>query len=273
MPLPPLSKAPANTELPLSEAALPLHQQITRTLMRQIESGQIRPGEMLPPELELARQVGVSRHTMRMGLESLVRAGLIERHRGKGTVVRQPPIQQHLARFYSIAREMRQRGLELKTQVLARGRLHAQDELAALACERLELADPSQVGFLLRLRQVEGTPLLLETVTFPAALCPVLLDAPHAQADDPGAASFYEVLIRQANMRVMRAHETFRPVLVNGYEARLLGISTETPIFEVERTSFVGDQKVEWRRTLARGDRYIYAVDLLNPVEEGDIGE
>jgi GntR family transcriptional regulator len=210
---------------------------------------------------------------MRMGLETLVRAGLLERRRGKGTIVRRPPIQQHLARFYSIAREMRQRGLELQTQVLARGRFDAQDEVAALACERLGLADPSQVGYLLRLRLVEGIPLLLETVTFPASLCPVLLDVPMAQADDPGAASFYEVLRRQTSMQVTSAHETFRPTLVTGYEARLLGISTGTPVFEVERTSFVESQKVEWRRTLARGDRYSYAVDLLNPVEEGDMGE
>lgn len=252
---------------------MPLHQQITQTLRQSIESGQLRPGELLPPELELARQFEVSRHTMRMGLEALVRAGLIERQRGKGTMVRRPPIQQHLARFYSLAREMRQRGLELQTQVLARGRFDAQDELAALACERLELTDSSQVGYLLRLRLVEGTPLLLETVTFPAALCPVLLEVPQDQADDPGAASFYEVLSRQADTRVTSAHEAFRPVLVDGYEARLLGISVTTPVFEVERTSFAGDQKVEWRRTFARGDRYGYAVDLLNPVEEGDIGE
>jgi GntR family transcriptional regulator len=210
---------------------------------------------------------------MRMGLEALVHAGLIERRRGKGTVVKRPPIQQTLSRFYSIAREMRQQGLELKTQVLARGHFDVQDELAALACDRLGLPDPSQVGYLLRLRLVEGTPLLLETVTFPAALCPALLDMPMAQADDLGSGSFYEVLRREANMHVTSAHETFRPLLATSYEARLLSISTGMPVFEVERTSFVSEQKVEWRRTLARGDRYRYEVDLLNPVEEGDVGE
>jgi len=273
MPLPPEAAAAARAGTPPSEESLPLHQRITQAITQQIESGQFRPGEMLPPELELARHFGVSRHTMRMGLESLVREGLIERHRGKGTVVRRPPIQQRLVHIYSIAHEMRQRGLELKTQVLARGRFDAQDELAALACERLEMVEPSQIGYLLRLRLVEGAPLLLETLTFPAELCPVLLNLPTAGASDPGAAPFYDVLAAQAHLHVTRAHETFRPVLVTGYEARLLAVPAGTPVFEVERTSLAGDRKVEWRRTLARGDRYSYAVDLLNPVEQGDIGE
>lgn len=249
--------------------SLPLHQQISRALAQQMEQGQLRPGDRLPPEVDLAREFGVSRHTMRVSLDALVRAGRLERRRGKGTVVRHPPIAQSLARFYSIAEEMRLRGADLQTQVLARGRLAADDDLAALAGERLGL-DAQQIGYVLRLRVSEGTPLLLETLTFPVALCPALLDVPAPGKEDVGAASFYEVLATRVGMRVTRARETFRPLLVTGYEARLLGIPTGTPVFEVERSSFVEEQPVEWRRTLARGDRYTYVVDLVNPGEEGN---
>ncbi len=252
---------------------MPLHQQVTTKIARQIEQGDLRPGMLLPPETELARQFGVSRQTMRAGLAALARAGLLERHRGRGTVIKRPPIQQNLSRFYSIAQEMRRRGAALRTLVLARGRLGADDDLTAPACAHLEITDPQQVGYLLRLRLVDGAPLLLETLTFPAALCPDLLQLPAPGEDDPGAASFYEALAARAGLQVSRAHETFRPTLVAGYEARLLNVAPGTPVLEVERTSFVADQPVEWRRTLARGDRYSYAVDLLNPVEEGDIGE
>lgn len=149
-------------------------------------------------------------------------------------------------------------GVELRTQMLA--------------CERLELTDPSQVGYLLRLRLVEGTPLLLETVTFPA-LCPVLLDLPMAQADDPGAASFYEVLRRQTNMQVTSTHKTFRPTLVAGYEARLLSISPGTPVFEIERTNF-GESSKRWNGAEPWQEVTATALPLIswNPIEEGDIG-
>jgi len=264
---------PTTIAAPVADEAMPLHQQVTATIVRQIEQGNLRPGMMLPSETELARQFGVSRQTIRAGLEALARAGLLERHRGRGTLIKRPPIQQNLARFYSIAQEMRRRGAALTTQVLARGHLAEGDELAAPACKHLEMADPQQVGYLLRLRLVDGTPLLLETLTFPVALCPDLLQMPTSGGDDPGAASFYEALATRAGRQVSRAHETFRPALVRGYEAHLLNVAPGTPVFEVERTSFVGEQPVEWRRTLARGDRYSYAVDLLNPVEQGEVGE
>ena len=54
---------------------------------------------------------------------------------------------------------------------------------------------------------------------------------------------------------------------VDGYEARLLHVPSGTAIFAVERTSVADDRPVEWRRSLIRGDRYMYVVDLLNPGE------
>jgi GntR family transcriptional regulator len=238
-------------------------------IQEQIEQGHLRPGDLLPPEIDLARQFGISRHTVRVGLEALVRAGRLERQRGRGTVVRRPPIEQNLARFYSIAEEMRLRGTDLQTQVLARGRLAPEDDLAALACKRLGVSEARQIGYVLRLRLVEGMPLLLETVTFPVAVCPYFLEVPALGREDVGAAPFYETLEQRSQLQVTSARETFRPLLVTGYEARLLGVPSGTAVFEVERTSFVDAHPVEWRRTLARGDRYLYAVDLVNPREAG----
>lgn len=255
-----------------ANGALPLYRRITDTFTRQIADGELPVGSLLPPEVELARRFGVSRHTMRAGLDALVRAGLLERKRGKGTVVTRPRIQQSLQQFYSIEHEMRRRGADLRTQVLARGSLDDGDELAARACEALDIDEPGRIYSLLRLRLVDGVPLLLEHLTFPAALCPALVHEPERGADDPATRSFYDVLFACTGMRVTRAHESFRPALVSGYEARLLRAPAGTPVFEVERTSYAGTVPVEWRRTLARGDRYTYSVDLLNPVDGDGAG-
>lgn len=62
-----------------------------RTLFEEFEqniaSGHYPVGELLPPEVELCRQFGVSRHTMRDALRLLSEAGLVERRRGSGTTV------------------------------------------------------------------------------------------------------------------------------------------------------------------------------------------
>jgi GntR family transcriptional regulator len=254
-----------------AEEGVPLHRRITATIQEQMDQGLLLPGDMLPPEVELARQFEVSRHTLRVALEALVRVGRLERQRGRGTVVKRPAIEQNLARFYSLAEEMRLRGTDLQTQVLARGRLSPEDDLAARACERLGISEAPQIGYVLRLRLVEGMPIFLETITFPVAVCPYVLEAPAAGRADVGAAPFYETLEQRSHLKVTRARETFRSLLVSGYEARLLGTSGGSAIFEVERLSYAGEQLVEWRRTLACGDRYLYTVDLVNPREAGNL--
>lgn len=246
----------------------PLHRLITSLLTQQIEQGALPVGTVLPSELELARQLGVSRHTVRAGLGGLVRAGLLARQRGKGTIVLRPRIEQRLTGFYSVAREMQQQGVSLETRVLARGRLGADDALGLQAAAHFGSDDPQSVGYLWRLRLVDGEPLLLETLTFPAELCSALLQPPGPGIADRGAASFYDLLAREVGMVVTRAREMFRPVAVSGHEARLLGVANGTPVFAVERLSYVDDQPIEWRHTLIRGDRYSYVAELLNPTED-----
>jgi GntR family transcriptional regulator len=245
----------------------PLYQHITAVLTDQIERGDLPPGTLLPPEVELARRFGVSRHTMRAGLDALVRAGLLERRRGRGTVVTRARIEQSLQRFYSLEREMRRLGAELRTLVIARGQLDPADELAAHARDRLPAEDVAALGYVLRLRLVDGVPLLLETLTFPVRLLPHWLDEPTGEQDDPASHSLYDAIQAHTGGVVTHAHETFRPVTVSGYEARLLRVAPGTPAFEVERTSYIDEQPVEWRRTLARGDRFMYSVDLANPTD------
>lgn len=50
--------------------------------------GQIKPGEKIPPERELAETMGVSRPTIREAVGKLVNMGLLEQHQGQGTFVR-----------------------------------------------------------------------------------------------------------------------------------------------------------------------------------------
>lgn len=60
-------------------------------LERLIESGELKPGDRLPPERELARQVGVSRPTVRAGLRSMSALGVVESRHGAGTFITAGP--------------------------------------------------------------------------------------------------------------------------------------------------------------------------------------
>src|SRR5919202_6326395 len=66
---------------------LPLHERLEGALRGMIRSGAIKPGVRIPAELELAAQLGLSRHTVRHALGVLSNEGLLRRERGRGTTV------------------------------------------------------------------------------------------------------------------------------------------------------------------------------------------
>ena len=64
-----------------------LYEQITEQILSRIMAGELRPGDKLPPERELAEQFGVSRTAVREAVKALHEKGLIEVQPGKGTFV------------------------------------------------------------------------------------------------------------------------------------------------------------------------------------------
>lgn len=61
--------------------------EVTEQLLAQISAGQYGPGDRLPTEPELARQMGVGRTSVREGLGKLRMLGVVEVRRGLGTFV------------------------------------------------------------------------------------------------------------------------------------------------------------------------------------------
>ena len=58
-------------------------------LRQMIVAGQLRPGEFLPPQQELAARFGVGASTIREAVQTLIAVGLLQSHPGKGTWVRE----------------------------------------------------------------------------------------------------------------------------------------------------------------------------------------
>lgn len=66
---------------------IPFYFHIESLIRQKILTGQLQPGERLPPEKDLASQFGVSQITVRTALANLEAENLISRMRGKGTFV------------------------------------------------------------------------------------------------------------------------------------------------------------------------------------------
>ena len=62
-------------------------EEVVSRLREMIHHGDLRPGMRLPPERDLAKQLGVSRPTLRAGIRSLAAVGVLKSKQGAGTFV------------------------------------------------------------------------------------------------------------------------------------------------------------------------------------------
>ena len=128
----------------------PRYIRVEANLHALLETGGYRAGDRLPPEPELAQQLGVSRATLREALRSFEQQGIISRRQGVGTFVNARPlyIESGLETLESIEMLLRSRHL---TPGIARRQV------------RMEKALPKAAR---RLALCEGTPLIVISSTY-----------------------------------------------------------------------------------------------------------
>ena len=97
-----------------SATSLPPREQVHAALATLLNGRQ--PGEQLPPEPQLAHQLGVSRATLRETMRSFQERGLIVRRHGVGTFVAPPPpvIETGLEELESLDTLARRTGLQTR---------------------------------------------------------------------------------------------------------------------------------------------------------------
>jgi GntR family transcriptional regulator len=233
---------------------VPLHHQVYLDLRAALDTGEWRPGDLLPPERQLAGRYGCSLITVRRALSELTREGRLERVRGRGTTVLRPRIERDFAGTMSFTEEMQDRGLDPETRLIA-SRPESAGEVVASA---LQIEPGAPTLYVERLRAAAGEPLLLEQVHLPAERFPGLL------ASDLEHGSLYDLLTARYGTRIVRARESLEPVLLRAREARLLAQRPRTPALQIEGIAYGGDGiPVEFARSYVRGDRTRYYIERV----------
>jgi GntR family transcriptional regulator len=134
----------------------PAYKRIRSVIWKRIETGELKPGDVVDSERELARIHQVSLMTARHALTSLEREGIVERRRGAGTFVAPPKI--HFNKLMSYTEQMASRGLVACSHLLSSGIIDSEPEIAA----RLALPPNSRLVKVERLRQAANEPFALE---------------------------------------------------------------------------------------------------------------
>jgi GntR family transcriptional regulator len=260
----PMPAADATSALPETTPSFsPLYQQIKTALLRSLQSGDWKPGEVIPSEIELAARFKVSQGTVRKAIDELALENHLVRRQGKGTFVATHAEEQTRYRFLRLTPDDTAQG-PLHRRLLECKRMRPSAELA----RALELK-PGEPAVLVRRLLLAGGDAVGVAADDTSALEPVVLDdiwlpgplfkGLSAEKLSGWRGPMYGLFETAFGVRMVRAEERIRAVLPTADEAALLGVIAATPLLLVERLSFTyGNQPVEFRRGLYHTARFHY---------------
>ena len=221
----------------------PKWQQVLDDLEDRLARGDI--DQRFPTDRELVEHYGVSRHTVREAVRRLKARGVIDRERGRGSIVRRPDLVQRLGTLYSLFGAVEARGMTQTSEVVALE--FARDPQAAA---KLGLEPTDELFHLQRIRHADGSPLALDTVWLPPDLGRPLLDV------DFSRTALYDELEARLGVRPTAGREEIVPLVADDDLRAVLDLEPDEAVLRIQRTSSIDDRLVECRITLVRGSRF-----------------
>jgi GntR family transcriptional regulator len=228
---------------------LPAYQRIQGAILKRIEIGQLKPGDVVDSERELARIHHVSLMTARHALVALEKEGMVERRRGSGTFVAPPKI--HFNKLMSYTEQMAGRGLSAVSKILNFSVIDTEQEIAA----RLSLPGTSRLIKLERLRSAADEPFALETCYLSADEFIGLTQLPLERG------SLFSVLEHDYGLEIAHADEEIDATSADPHAARLLGIPNGLPLMRIRQLIYSAKGKATiYVLGLYRSDRHILLI-------------
>jgi GntR family transcriptional regulator len=235
----------------------PMYFQIQTQLLKMIQSGMLRPGDLLPSEEELSRICGVSRMTTRQALQALKNQGLVSRHKGQGSFVSQPRVEKDISHLSGFTAEMHVLGMRASSRVLESATISASLEIA----QQLKIPVSSPVFHLLRLRFANELPVAIEKIHLSQERFPGIEKLDFARL------SLYKTLRERYDVRVSLADEILEARSATRREAELLDVHVRASLLVISRTLWnIDGTPVETAHSVYRGDRYRAVMSI--PVTE-----
>jgi GntR family transcriptional regulator len=204
----------------------PAYQRIRSVIWKRIEAGQLKPGDVVDSERELARIHRVSLMTARHALTSLEREGVVERRRGAGTFVAPPKI--HFNKLMSYSELMASRGLVAASQLLCNKIIDYEPEMAA----RLAVPPNSRLVKVERLRHAANEPFAFEACYLSADEFGGLVSAPL------GRSSLFSTLERDFGVELAHADEEVDATAADPRTAELLAVPRGAPLLRIRQVIY-----------------------------------
>jgi GntR family transcriptional regulator len=238
----------------------PLYHQLFLVLRERIRDGEFALGAVLPGEQELTRLFEVSRITVKRALNELAAAGLVSRHRGRGTVViHNATVPVVKGSFDNLMEALREMGLRTEVELLSVSRVAATPEIGEL----LGLPSAVPVERAERVRKLEGEPFSYIVTHLPIDV---------AARIDPKALAHRPMLdlLEDAGAAPRSAEQWISACGAEPAIAQALRIATGAPLLKIVRVMKDGDGvPVEAVQGFYRPERFQYHMNLTRQRRAG----
>jgi len=232
-------------------SSVPLRAQVEQLLRGLIRQPEYQKGALLPDEVALAAQLGVSRGTVRSGISKLVFEGLLERKAGVGTRVSNHHLESGIRAWRSFTREMAAKGITVDNFQIEYHQVAASAD-AALA---LQVEVGAKLWRLDRVRGWEGKPVLQTTSWFHPRL--------GLKGDEDFSRPIYATLEKAVGVRPHHAREEFLAMSADARAARLLEVPKGTPLLLRRHTVYdPGNRPFEFAEVCYVSSRFTLTLDM-----------
>lgn len=238
----------------LYDKRLPIYQQLREEMLGKISHQEWLHGEVIPAEIELAEEYGISIGTVRKAVDTLVADGFLERSQGRGTFVRRPSFNSSFFRFFRHMSTDGQRRVP-ESKILSCKLAKLPKSVAIL----LEQEGVDQAIFIKRERKIDRVLIVTEEIWLPKDLFAPLLKI---KIEDFGNLlyPFYE---ESCGQLVASAQEKLTVKTSNEKMARSLNIEIGEPVVIIERLALGYDRRpLEWRCSYGAGNKFCYQVEI-----------
>lgn len=206
----------------------------------------LAPGDRLPSERDLCQTWGLSRATLRSAVARLEKEGTLCSRPGSGTYLAPAKFTRNLQDLRSLSQSAADQGRTLTTRLLDLKRTECDKTLA----KRFNQVLGYPLYKVVRLRLVDGEPLMLETAFLPASRTEGL------EEQELEHGSLFAVLEKRYGLIPEQGDEKIGITYATADEAELMGLEEEAPLFWlVTQTYDQSGELMEYCRTVARPDR------------------
>ena len=230
----------------------PKYLQIVSYFAKKITNGELEDNEKLPTEEEICKLFNVSRTTARQALNGLANEGYIYKSQGKGSFVNLSKMKMQLNSLQGFSEEMRNKGMVPSSKLVSVKMCNPDAYIA----EKLGIDSTIKIYSICRIRFANDIALSLENAYLPFFICPDV-----QKYDLTG--SLYKILYDNYNISPVRANQCIAASFIDKKTAKLLNVSAGTQALVIERTTHLSNDKpFEYVRSIYRGDKYKFYVDM-----------